>query len=96
MKGKKEKESISRLLELTGDKYPEYKTNVAYKHGEIDFMGKRKDGRWDIYEIKSTNRPRMIEKAREQLERAQKRYLSASKTGDSFVFVSNDDIILSV
>lgn len=92
MKGKAEKKAQTRLEEKFGSRYLEIQTNIVHPDGEIDFMGKRPDGKWDIYEIKATNRRKLVEKAWMQLDRA-KRYLGQN-CGDLFLYIGDQDVIL--
>jgi len=90
MKGKAEKKAQQELEKIVGYKYPIIRTNIRYKYGEMDFMGRREDGKWDVYEIKSTQRNNLISKAKKQLKQIEIYFKEReSNYGASFLYISN-------
>lgn len=94
--GHSELDAQKALEELVGHQYTCIETNLEYKFrecaGEIDFMGRSKEGTWDIYEIKTRPKRKLVEKAIVQLNRAREYF----NVRDTFIFYSDTNQIEKV
>ena len=67
---------INQLIDQIEGDYVRFRYHVKYGRrrdiGEIDVLALRRDGQWDIYEVKSSKKG--IGKAKQQLRRAKAKY----------------------
>lgn len=83
-----EQRQIDALDDIVRESYRETRRNVEYSLGELDYIGLRFDGYWDIYEVKTTDNG--IKKARLQLTRAYN-FCYDLTIKDCFIYVASED-----
>lgn len=88
----KEEIYIENLKKRLNPLYNSIETRMQYPKGEIDVVG-ISEGRRDLYEVKATDCSRNLQKAKEQLQRAQEKI---SDVGRCYVYIGNSDEIIPI
>ena len=91
-RGRKEQEQIEGLTSLVDHLYIDSFRNLEYEKGEMDYVGVLDDGRWDVYEVKSSWKG--VKRAVEQLYTA-KRYFK-SRCRNTLVYVGQENYFFQV
>lgn len=91
----REQEYIDNLIERLGDDYISFQFHIYYSkgqiYGEIDVLALRRDGFYDVYEVKASEHG--LSRARQQLHKA---HCCVKNVKDTYAYIGLEDKIIKV
>jgi len=88
----REQDQIDTLEDRVAHLYVDSKRNYKYNLGELDYVGILPNGKWDIYEVKTSSVG--THKAHQQLFAAKKYFWK--QCNDRFIYIAQDDEIIKI